>query len=403
VTGKYDLTRADFGEFLTETIRRLTAEWGARYVKADFLYGGDAQNDLSLPAHDIYRNALKRIRSGLPGGTYLMTCTGFEWKSLGLADGQRVGDDIHPTWQGLYPTARCAPGRFFTNGNFWWNDPDQLHVEGGVDANGRPTGLTLDQARAWAALVALYGGVTITGDRMDLLSPERFKLLTQCMPPTGLTARPLDLFDVLTNRRPDVFASVWALKVSKPFGDYHVAALFNWTRETAAYHTLNLSRLTGRDDYDLLVYDYWQEKTLPTAGPYFSATRRPLGSNIDHKTITLAVPPTSCRLLVIHRVGDEPKFISSNRHLTAGCVDVESVNWDAPSFTLAGKSVALVSNIPFKYVFYVPYGMKVAGATFDDAPAQVQEVASPAGNLAFVTFTPSKAAIGWNIRFKKVR
>lgn len=415
VTGKYDLTRAEYGEFLTRTFRRAAVEWGAKYIKADFLYGGDAQAELSLPAHDIYRNALKRIRAGLPQDAYLMTCTGFEWKALGLADGQRVGDDIRPTWHGLYPTARCAAGRFYTNGNFWWNDPDQLHVEGGTDANGQPTGLSLDQARAWAALVALYGGVTITGDRLDLLTPERFKLLTQCMPPSGTTARPLDLFDVLTNRRPNVFASVWALRVAKPFGDYHVAALFNWTKEAAAPRTLDLNRLQYAPPAEeppsgqvtkILVYDYWQEKLLPLPEPLdtaFLMNRNARTTPPERWVVTVAVPPTSCRLLVIHRVANQPRFISSNRHLTAGCLDVQSADWHAPSQTLSGKSSALVSNVSFQYVFYVPDDLRIACAEFDGVSARVREEASPQGKLGFVSFTPSRPEIRWAIRFEKAR
>jgi hypothetical protein len=381
-TGRYDLSKPEFLKHLKETQRRLTSEWGARHVKADFLYGGDVQADANRPAHDIYRRALSAIRSGEANGTYLMTCVGYEWKSLGITDGQRVGNDVSPSWQGFYPSARCAPGRYFLNGNFWWNDLDQLHLAGGVDANGRQEGLPLNQARAWAAFFALYGGVTFTGDRLDRLTPERMKLLTQCMPPTGMTARPLDLFDVLSDRRPELYCGIWAMKVEKPFGDYHVIGAFNWTKEKPQTRKIKPADLGYKAGDRLLVYDYWQEKLLaaPDGGGQLEAE----------------VQPTSCRLLVLHKVKDEPMFVSSDRHLTAGAIDVAAAKYDAASRTLAGKSVALVSDVPFRYMFHVPAGMKIVEARFDGRPAEVKLIGK---DLAVVTFTPSKAQIEWSVKF----
>jgi hypothetical protein len=89
--------------------------------------------------------------------------------------------------QGIEPTIRCAGPLYFTNGNFWWADPDQLHVGGEVDKAGKQHGLMLDQARAWATRIALCGSVTLTGDRLDRLDANRMKLLTQCLPSTGRT------------------------------------------------------------------------------------------------------------------------------------------------------------------------------------------------------------------------
>jgi len=377
-SGHYDLSLPAFKEHLTSILRRLTGEYGASYIKADFVKAGDVEHDRSLPYHDIYRNALLAMRAGMPPNTYLMTCVSPDWKGLGIVDGQRIGDDVSTSWRGINPTLLCAAGRYFTNGNFWWNDPDQLHVVGGVDAQGRQHGLTMDQARAWAALVALYGGVTLTGDPITELSEERTKLFTQCLPPTGQTARPLDLFDVITEQSPQRHSSLWALRIDKPFGAYHVAAAFNWTN-AAAQRTLDLGRLGIAAGQRLVIYDYWNSALIPAPA--------------DGKLV-LDTAPTSCRLLVIHGDDGQPRLLSSDRHLVSGAVDVIDVS--RQDSTLRGRSQKLVSGVPFKYSFYVPAGQRLVEATFDGRPGQVEMRGE---NLAVVTFTPSQPTIEWMVRF----
>jgi hypothetical protein len=74
---------------------------------------------------------------------------------------------------------------------------------------------------------------------------------------------------------------------------------------------------------------------------------------------------------------------------------VAGAKYDAATRTLAGKSVRLVSGVPFKYAFYVPDGMRLREATFDGKPAEVKAE----GNLAIVTFIPGKSEIEWRLRF----
>jgi len=387
LTGSYDLSHPEFKTLLTDTLRRLTHEWGARYIKADFLgYGAGFEADPSLPAHDIYRNALRAMRDGMAEGTYFVTSGECDWKSLGIADGQRIGGDVSATWEGIYPTARVAAPRYFANGRLWWNDPDQLHVGGRLGTDGVQRGLTLNQARAWAAMVVLHGGVTMTGDRLEDLSPDRMKLLTQCMPPTGVTARPIDLWDVLTEAGRERYSRLWALALRKRFGTYHVVGVFNWTAGHRQAVDLDLRRLGYPSGKRLLVYDYW-DGHLVTVGR-------------ARETVPLQVAPSSCRLLVVHPTGSRPQFVSSDRHLTAGGVDVERASYLSLAGLIKGQSVALVGGVPFRYTFYVPDGVRVAEAVFDGAPGKV--VPTPREpNLVVIEFTPTQGEIDWRVEFKK--
>lgn len=383
-SGNYDISKPAFQEHLRETYSVLTHEYGARYIKTDFIaYGYAIEEDRSLPHHDVYRNALQAMRDGMAEGTYFMTCIAHDWKSLGIADAQRIGNDVSSSWRGIEPTIRCAAGRYFTNGNFWWNDPDQLHVGGSVDQQGRQHGLTMDQARAWAAMIALYGGVTLTGDDVMHLDPERTKLLTQTIPSTGLTARPLDLFDVMSGRSPEQHSGLWALAVDKPFGRYHVVGVFNWTRGGEQTRALPLADLGLAADQRVVVYDYW--------------TGQIVGRHAGSETLRVEVPATSVRLLVVRPAGDAPGFLASDRHLATGVVDVVDAQYDAATRTLAGRSETLVARAPFRYTFYVPDGLRATAATFGGREAKV-EMTAP--NVATVEFLAPAADLDWSVRFE---
>ncbi len=379
-TGNYDISHPDFLRHLTSLMDTFTNQWGVGYVKADFLaWGYGVQHDTSRPHHDIYRNALRAMRDGMKPGTYYMTCISHEWKSLGIADAQRIGNDVSSEWKGIEPTIRCAGPLYFTNGNFWWADPDQLHVGGEVDKDGKLHGLTLDQARAWAALVALYGSVTLTGDRLDRLDADRMKLLTQCLPSTGKTARPVDLFDVLSGKDPQRHSSLWHLPVTKPFGRWDVIGVFNWTSESAR-RSVDLSRLGLDPRGKYLIWDYWAQQRVP---------HKP-----DDETLDLDVAATSCRLLVVHKDDGRPRFISSNRHLAAGMIDVDDVTWNVADRRLSGRSSHLVSNAPFEYIFFVPPPFKIAHVRFGSNRGQVR----PLGDEFYaVQFTASASQLDWEL------
>jgi hypothetical protein len=379
-TGNYDISHRQFLRHLTDLMDTFTNQWGIGYVKADFLaWGYGVQHDTSRPHHDIYRRALQAMRNGMKPGTYYLTCISHEWKSLGIADAQRIGNDVSSDWKGLEPTIRCAGPLYWTNGNLWWADPDQLHVGGEADKDGKQRGLTLDQARAWATLIALYGSVTLTGDRLDRLDADRMRLLTQCLPSTGRTARPVDLFDVLSGRDPERHSSVWHLPVVRPFARWDVVGVFNWTTAPAR-RTVEWSRL-GLDPNDrFLLWDYW--------------AREPIRLEPGSKALALDVAPTSCRLLVIHRDDGRPRFISSNRHLAAGLIDLEDVSWDATARRLSGRSSHLVQDVRFEYVFHIAPPLRMARAQFGADEGQVQYLGE---GFYAVQFTAPAAQIAWHV------
>lgn len=380
-SGNYDLSHPGFQQHLTDLMHTLTAEWGARYIKVDFIaYGYGIQRDRSRTEHDWYQQALRSMREGMTDDTYFMTCISHEFKSVGIADAQRLGNDVGGSWRGIFPTAMCAGGWYHYNGRIWWSDPDQLHVGGRVDDDGRLHGLSIEQARAWATFIGLYGSVTLTGDRIDQLDEQRMKLLTMTVPSFGISARPLDLFDVVHERSRERYPGVYALAVDHPAGAYHVLGVFNWTGEQQV-RPVSLIDLGLAPDQPVLIYDAWSRKL---------AYRQRADA-----TLRVDVEPTSCRRIVIRPYLDRPQFLASDRHILAGWPDVQELTYDVATSSLEGRSENLVAGDEFSYAFYTPPGWGIHQAGFGEH-ARVERIDE---NVSVVTFTAAGAEMNWFVRF----
>jgi hypothetical protein len=177
-------------DWLRALTRRAVDEWGYDYLKLDFLYYGarGRRPGRGASGHEALRAGLRALREGA-GRAFLLGCGAPLQHSLGLFDGMRIGGDVDASWGGIQPGAVAAVQRAHWQGHAWLNDPDALVVR-------EP--LTLDEARAWASVVAISGQMTIASDRLDRLPEERIALLQRAMPVAAVRGHALDL----VNRAP---------------------------------------------------------------------------------------------------------------------------------------------------------------------------------------------------------
>jgi hypothetical protein len=170
-------------QWLYDLARRVVREWGYDYLKIDFLewatrgvshYGG-------LTRAEAYRSGLAALRGGLGTEAFLLGCGAPLQQAAGLVDGMRIGEDVDASWNGIQFPARAAALRSFYHRSVWLNDPDCLVV--------RPP-LALDEARVWASVVALSGGMTIFSDNLPTLPAERLPLLQKTIPVAAQTMSP---------------------------------------------------------------------------------------------------------------------------------------------------------------------------------------------------------------------
>src|SRR5258708_20448699 len=94
----------------------------------------------------------------------------------------RIGTDVDASWTGLPAPARAAALRSFYPRGAWLNDPDCLVVR---------APLSDDEARAWAAITALSGGLTVFSDNLPKVAAERLRLLQRTIPVAAAPGRPI--------------------------------------------------------------------------------------------------------------------------------------------------------------------------------------------------------------------
>jgi alpha-galactosidase len=241
-----DVTHPDAQEYLRQTYRTLTREWGARYIKLDFMDNSAIEGYYHRPnttALEAQRIGLKIIRKAV-GEDVLLDKDGSPMLNpVGVVDEGRISQD---TGHAFLRSKEAEPGiaaRYYMHRNFFIDDPDaftvsrQLLEERTIQAP-----LTLNEAEVSIALAAVSGGMFEIGDDLPILGkdPERLTLVKNpdllAMAKLGRAALPLDL---LTYTDKDLQPSVFLLPEDQR---QSILAVFNWT-EQASSHTLTFSDL----------------------------------------------------------------------------------------------------------------------------------------------------------------
>ena len=343
-----DPSRPEVTDHLREIHRVASREWGYEFFKIDGMSGRNhsysahfferpeiraAFSDPACPAP--FERCVRALREGIGEDCVFLACQGhFTGPEAAYADAARTGADIvHPNqppkWPNLLNQARCTLNQIFVNNIVFFTDPDTLLVGDYLD---------IEQARLAATVVALPGQMMFAGDKLAGLKPERMRLLQQALPVCDV--RPLDLFPVFD------MLPVWALHVRRSFAEWQVVALFNWSDSEAdvgfAFDELGLE-----PDAEYALHEFWTDAW----------------QGVRKGRFDMRVPARGVRLLAVHRALDVPQFLSSDRHITQGGVELMRLQWNAATQTLTG-AVRLVAGHPLTLRFRTPHGF-----TFDTASA----------------------------------
>jgi alpha-galactosidase len=175
-----DVTHPEAEAYMRKVFRTWADDWGCGYFKSDFMhlgsiYGADEAvwHQPDLARIEIWMRMIRLIREEI--GEALLLCSGAPlWAPIGYADAMRVGRDVGVSWSGHYSAEsllRDQTARNFANGILWQTDPDCILLRE------RFHELTDDQVRSLAVYAGLAGGLAMTSDQLDEVSPERRDLL----------------------------------------------------------------------------------------------------------------------------------------------------------------------------------------------------------------------------------
>jgi alpha-galactosidase len=158
----------------------------------------------------------------------------------------------------------------------WLNDPDCL-VTRAPDAS-----LPDHEAEFLATGIALSGGLTVLSDDLATSAPEQATIGRRILPPSGLAARPLDLFERET-------PALWRL----PRVDGAAIAMLNWTDEP-----LDLAIPVDTATPVQLAVERWSESARPIAGPtYIERDIAPHSARVVRLSFGDRIPPPGSHIL----------------------------------------------------------------------------------------------------------
>ena len=206
----FNLGDPRFHEHLRRTFRRLIDDYGVSYFKLDFLaaairyFHGDG-GFVRFPAGycvELLRKSLLVIREEVGEDVFLLSCGAPTLIGAGIFNGARMSADIiwgknrnNPSYWSIMKRCISTVGRrYFYHNKVYTNDPDGVVLRD-VD-RGDGFNCTWSEAELWSVAVAMSGGLVLSNDELEQLSPARRRLYERLLPPLGIAGRPVDYFEV---------------------------------------------------------------------------------------------------------------------------------------------------------------------------------------------------------------
>jgi hypothetical protein len=390
-----DMSHPAARKYVREMVRRMTHDWGSRYLKMDGLWTGSATemryiNDTykddrigNARFHspdktniEVFRDGLRLVREAAGRDVFLLGCCAPQnmrsyGGAFGLLDAMRIGPDNKAQWPALLRGPLYGSRNYHLHGRVWYNDPDPLYVR---------RSLPLNEARLICSWLTISGQLSVSSDAYADLPEERLDLLKRTMPSHGLRPRPVDLFE-------EAIPRIWLLSDDRSGVRREVIGLFNWSdREARLEYDLERLGLSGRDEF--VGFDYWSNALV-------SAFKGTL-----HATL----PARSCAVWSVRRSSDHPQLLGTSRHITGGIVDVLAEKWDANARVLEGKS-RVVGGDEYQLRIHAKKGKwKVAAVAVaeKDREAGVRVSFKEEGDLVRVTIRSAKSRdVRWKVRFRE--
>jgi len=360
-----DLTHPGAQEWLRSRVRSL-AERGVRYLKADFI--GQPGVQFAKRRHD--RTIAVGAQTGRIGAAIIaeemapgmvLNCGGPEMPGRGqwplLYTCNDTGNTGTQSWQFQRDNFRSAACHLWKNRRWGIVQPSCLCV-------GLPG--TLEEARIRATVAFMAGGQVDISDTLTSLPEDRWAVLEATLPPLGVSARAVDLFDPVIEPgtvdyaaqcsgaeaeapagQPHPPGSVWHLRVERDWDAWDLVAVFALdagedrcrpTRFRVPFGHLGLDPAV-----EYWAYEFWSGQFLGTvpaqrrnAGGYeHPGDLQDLVTGDAPGALDIAFAGPAVKLICLRSVRTHPSVVGSSFHQSCGA-ELSDVAWDPETGVLSG-------------------------------------------------------------------
>ena len=294
--------------------------------------------------------------------------------TAGVVDSQRVwGDTDFATPEMI---SRCGH-RWYKNRVIFTYDMDSKNLFK-VSPNNR------DGLRQLLTMVYTVAPRFVLASSFSKMTPEQIHDLSRIYPihDTPRSARPLDAFT-----REDGIPHIYDQIIDD---SWHQLVFYNPDAAAAGTVSVDIGKDTSfggmglKADKSYYVYDFWNDAFL---GKFAGAGK-----------LEQVLRPGEVRMMSVHEVTDHPQFISSNRHVMQGYMDVLKTAWDPATRTLSGTS-KVVGGETYKLVI-ATNGLKPARCSAQGAKAEVTLNAPASAGIAVLSLERAdNGTVDWSVTF----
>jgi hypothetical protein len=290
--------------------------------------------------------------------------------SLGVVTSQRTEND----------TARISPQVVTRCGLRWYKN--RVVVNYDTDSkNIYRLRENRDVVRSLFTMVYVTTGRLLLANSFSQLSPEIIHDMTRIFPfhTTPQTARPVDAFT-------QKFPMIYDFEVSP---SWHQLTLFNTDNDNETDIEVKLAGSTAEGtlglnpDKDYYVYDFWNDAFV---GKFPGSGR-----------LSQQLRGGEARMMSVHEVQGHPQFISTNRHIMQGYIDLIRIEWLPGRNILRG--VSRITGGDRYVVTIATNGYTARAARVDDANTTTELENGDNGLSRLIIQRDENAIVEWTVEF----
>lgn len=381
----YDFTDTGFIEHMQNVYANLKKA-GIKGIFYDYpeptawAFEGGFDNKYATTAW-AYRNMFQLAVDGLGRDAFLQerNITRGSDITLGLTSSQRVWADASSFLPEM--VSRC--------GLRWYKNPVVINYDmDSKDPESCIPKANNDGSRCLLTMCYVTSGRFLLAPSFSQLTPNQLHDLSRTFPyPTNSkSARPIDAFN--KNVR---YPHIYDFEVNP---EWHQLTFYNYNADTTNEKNTTIGVWLGKNlnegglqldsSKQYYVYDFWNDKFV---GLMKGSTK-----------LEQQLRPGEARMMSLHAKENHPQFISTNRHIMQGYLDLIDVKWSGNT-KLQGIA-DVVGNDVYKIVVACN-GYRVSSCKVDGAKCSVKPINKKEGIVELSILSDKNASVKWKITFKQ--